>query len=320
MTAVELDLHDGGISRPDDHAPISLMGDHVHHQGELMLSYRYMLMYMNGNRDRTEDLSRADVLRQFMVAPTDMTMQMHMVGLMYAPHDKLTLSTMVPYVHMAMNHETRMGQNFRTTSDGFGDIKTAALIPVLQTEHHEVIAKAGVSFPTGSIDQRDDTPARNNAKLPYPMQIGSGTWDLQPGLTYKGKAGNWSWGLQSGGTIRLGKNSNDYRLGNRVFITPWLARKWTDWLSTSVRVNGQAWGNITGRDKELNPRLVQTAAPDLQKGRRLDLMFGVNLLKPRGKLKNHRLAVELGFPLYQHLTGPQLETDFILSAGWQWAF
>ncbi|NBD18196.1 MAG: hypothetical protein GVY04_19270 [Cyanobacteria bacterium] len=32
--------------RPDGHAPIGVMGDHVHGQGEWMLSYRYMFILM----------------------------------------------------------------------------------------------------------------------------------------------------------------------------------------------------------------------------------------------------------------------------------
>ena len=36
-------------SRPDGHAPISVMGDHLHKKGEFMLSYRFMQMRMEGN-------------------------------------------------------------------------------------------------------------------------------------------------------------------------------------------------------------------------------------------------------------------------------
>jgi len=39
--------------RPDGHAPIGVMGDHTHEAGEWMLSYRYRLMFMDGNRDGT---------------------------------------------------------------------------------------------------------------------------------------------------------------------------------------------------------------------------------------------------------------------------
>ncbi|MDE2762781.1 MAG: hypothetical protein OXQ94_18130 [Gemmatimonadota bacterium] len=68
------------VSRPDGHAPIGVMGEHTHERGEWMLSHRFMRMSMAGNRDGTERLETADVLRDFMVAPLDMTMTMHMGG------------------------------------------------------------------------------------------------------------------------------------------------------------------------------------------------------------------------------------------------
>ena len=43
-------------NRPDGHAPISVMGDHVHHKGEFMFSYRYMIMgmsHLKSGNDRT---------------------------------------------------------------------------------------------------------------------------------------------------------------------------------------------------------------------------------------------------------------------------
>jgi hypothetical protein len=36
--------------------------------------------------------------------------------------------------------------------------------------------------------------------------------------------------------------------------------------------------------------------------------------------RRHRLALELGAPIYQDLNGPQMETDWMLTVGWQKAF
>ena len=36
--------------RADSHAPIGVMGEHMHKKGEWMLSYRYMYMDMEGSR------------------------------------------------------------------------------------------------------------------------------------------------------------------------------------------------------------------------------------------------------------------------------
>jgi hypothetical protein len=78
-----MDHHMSQGGRPDGQAPIGVMGDHVHKKGRIMLSYRYMRMEMDGNRSGSDDISTADVLNRFMVAPTNMTMEMHMFGIMY---------------------------------------------------------------------------------------------------------------------------------------------------------------------------------------------------------------------------------------------
>lgn len=59
--------HDGlqlgdaqATSTADDHAPIGVMGDHMHKKGEWMLGYRYMHMEMDGLRDGTSNVSTTE--------------------------------------------------------------------------------------------------------------------------------------------------------------------------------------------------------------------------------------------------------------------
>ncbi len=307
---------------PEDHAPIGVMGDHTHKAGEIMLSYRYMYMKMDGNRDGTNNLSREEVLEDFPVTPVDMDVQMHMFGAMYAPTDYITLMFMVPYIKKSMDHVTRSGARFETNSEGFGDIKSTGLFRVFYKKDHQIHLNLGMSFPTGSIDERDDTPAADNVILPYPMQLGSGTFDLILGTTYLGKSGIFSWGGQVLGTIRLGENDRDYSLGNKIEVITWGALRLNDWVSLSSRLDWTGLQNIDGADPALNPDMVPTADPDLRSIKRLDALFGINFINQAGPklVKGHRLAVEVGFPLYQKLRGPQLETDLIVTAGWQYAF
>ena len=308
-------------SRPDGNAPIGVMGDHTHHAGEWMVTYRYMFMDMDGNRDGTGRLNEQDVLAEgFMVVPTRMTMGMHMFGAMVALNDRLTLMAMLPYLQISMDHVTRMGDRFTTESEGVGDLRLTGLYVLRRWNRQQLHFNAGIGFPTGSIEKRDDTPAGANRKLPYPMQLGSGTFDLFPGITYVGQTDSWSWGAQLEGTLRLGRNNAGYSLGNRVAATVWGARKWTDWLSTSLRLNGQDWGNISGHDADLNPAMAPTADPGRRGGEQMDLMFGVNLLGKAGFVEHHRLAMEVGAPIYQSLDGPQLERKWLLTAGWKYAW
>lgn len=292
---------------------------HTHEKGEWMLQYHYMRMGMDGNRDGTSRMSSGEVLARYPVTPTSMDMEMHMLHVMHAPTERLTLMAMVPWVRLTMDHKTRMGGGFTTESEGLGDVKLAALFSAWRNEGHRLVAEFGTSFPTGSIDEKDNTPM-GFVRLPYPMQLGSGTFDLLPALTYLGQTELWAWGARADGVLRTGRNDNDYRLGHRAGATAWIARKLLPFLSASLRLDGQAWGNISGADPQLNPRLVPTADPDLRAGRRLDVLLGLNLFALEGRLAGNRIGVEGGVPIYQWLDGPQLETDYRLSIAWDWTF
>jgi len=151
----------------------------------------------------------------FLVTPTRMPMQMHRFGLMFAPADAITLMGMLPVMRYEMDHITRTGGTpenpaFTTESSGIGDLRVSGLIELATLGNQALHVNAGVSIPTGSVDERDVLPTSNGqeVRLPYPMQTGSGTWDLLPGITYLGQAGDWSWGGQASATFRLGENDN----------------------------------------------------------------------------------------------------------------
>jgi hypothetical protein len=95
-------------ARPDGHAPIGVMADHYHKKGEWMTSYRYMFMSMDGNRMGDDNLSTAQVAPGtgvgFPIVPIKMHMGMHMLGMMYAPSDRVTLMGMLNHTSMEMDH------------------------------------------------------------------------------------------------------------------------------------------------------------------------------------------------------------------------
>jgi hypothetical protein len=310
------------VGRADGHAPIGVMGDHTHAAGEWMLSYRYMFMSMRGNRDGTERVSASDVLAEFPVTPTAMDMEMHMFGVMYAPHDRITLMAMLPYLRLDMEHRTRSGASFTTRSDGIGDVKVEAIGSVFRDDHHHVMVNLGVSAPTGTLRAEDNLPftGGERVKLPYPMQLGSGTPDLRPAVTWTAHRGRWSLGSQVRGTVRIGRNREGYRLGHALHATGWAMVQPFPWLSFSARLAFDKWKDIVGDDGDLNDEMVPTADPSLRAGRRVDVLLGANFLVTRGRLAGHRFAVEVARPVHQSLDGPQLETDWIATAGWQLAF
>jgi len=348
-TSFDLTVKDGQVkhaARADAHGPIGVMGDHRHHEGELMLSYRYMRMQMEGNLIGQDSVSPNTIVTTvpnrffgmpmqpptLRIVPTEMSMDMHMLGAMFGVTDTITLMGMVPIIDKDMHlitYKGAMGTNvlgdFDTHTDGMGDVSLSALIGLYdqktpQAEQH-LNLMLGLSAPTGSITEtgRVLTPMGQTpvVRLPYAMQLGSGTWDFLPGITYTNRHGNLSFGAQYRGWVRLeDKNEEGYRLGDLHQVTGWAEYEWAPWVSNSIRLAYQTQDSIHGIDPEIvGP--VQTANPDFYGGDRLDLLFGVNLIGQRGTICGHRLAAEFGVPVYQNLNGPQMETDWTLTVGWQ---
>ncbi len=310
-------------SRADSHAPIGVMGDHRHEKGEVMLSYRYMYMAMEGSRDGTAALTDAEIVsptgNNFIVTPTKMPMSMFMFGAMFAPSDQVTLMAMLPILDISMDHMTRAGGMFTTESGGLGDVKVGAMVGLTEWEDQSLHLNAMLSLPTGSIEAMDELPSSNGneVQLPYPMQVGSGTFDLMPAVTWLGQLGDWSWGAQGGGTFRLGSNDRDWTLGDRVMATAWWSRNLNRNFAASLRLQATDVGEIDGMDAapSVNPAVVPTARTDLRGGSTVELGLGLNVYIPQ--MRAFRLAWEGMLPLYRDLNGPQLETDWRVTVGLQ---
>jgi len=301
-------------------APASIMGSHLHSKGEWMFSYHYMNMDMEGNLDGTNSVSPQQIFAAgFMVAPISMTMEMHMFGAMYGLSDSVGLMVMVPYLKNEMDHTTMTNMNFTTRSEGPGDVEVSSSIVLSQNQSMQLLLNAGVSLPTGSIDERDTTPAMTSAKLPYPMQLGSGTYDLKLGITYARHKKKWGWGGQGMATIRTGTNDNAYTLGDKFELTGWLLNQFAHSHSALLKLVYVDTGNIDGTDPELNPNMVPTADPLLRAGQRADITLGYTFSGSQSMMSGHKIAFEYSLPIYQNLDGLQLEVDQILSVQWQYS-
>mgnify|MGYP001564831051 CR=1 FL=1 len=321
FVALALGLSAGVSSaRPDSHAPIGVMGDHTHQQGEWMTSYRYMSMSMGPNYSGSSQVSPSQVHANFMVAPVSMDMDMHMVGVMYAPSDNITLMGMFNHVDISMDHLVRNGMTFTTGVSSVGDTGLGALWAVKKSTTHKVQINLGVSLPTGDITVRDATPMGADSILPYAMRLGSGTYDLKPGITWTYLGEGWSCGAQGVATIRLDENDRNYTLGDRVDLTTWISYSIHPSVSVSARLSYADWQNVDGADTRLNPMMVPTARTDLRAGSETIAHIGLNWEIPTGTFEGHRLAVEYGSVIERDLTGPQLGTDNVITIAWQWAF
>jgi len=327
-----LNAHEGPwtAGRPDGHAPITVMGDHMHAMGEWMLSYRFMSMDMEGLLKGSDNVSTNSMLTKnggdYAMLPEKMSMDMHMLGTMYAVSEKWTLMAMINYLDNDMDMNMEMGamkmvMKSSAESSGFGDIKFSGLYDLASWDNGQrVHLNVGISAPTGSIDEK----ASDGKILGYGMQLGSGTWDFLPALTFLGQTDNYSWGAQVGGALRMGDNDRDYSLGDRFDAILWGARKLTDSFSLSAKFDYATQGEIEGKDADIAARNMMMKSPGFDpasQGRDISTFgLGLNYYCRNGTFKGHRLAVEWETPMSEDVNGVQLETDSIWSLGWQYAW
>jgi len=332
------DEHHAGHA--NGHAPIGVMGEHMHDKGEWMLSYRFMRMEMDGSRQGSNQISPEEIATTvanpfagpatLRVVPTEMSTEMHMLGGMYAPSDNITLMAMVQYLDREMDHvtfqggagTTRLG-NFTTRAQGFGDTTVSSLIKLYEDETHHLHLNAGLSLPTGSTRERDTvlTPmnTRPELRLPYAMQLGSGTYDAMPGITYTGKSQKMGWGAQYTSRLPLGRNSQNYSLGDKHMLSAWGSYLFAPSVSASFRVTGETESEIDGQDIEITAP-VQTADPDNYGGERISASLGINTVVTNGALTGHRFSAEVTLPVHQNLNGAQLERESAFTLGWSKSF
>jgi hypothetical protein len=217
-----------------------LFGHTLAKAGDMMLGYRYMRNMQSGDiLHNTGAASEKAVISQACPGglieenagsregcsflPREMTMNMHMLDIMYAPTDWLTLMLMPQFMDMDMGlyvpdsldlagglHGSHSPNGHET--GGIGDTGLYALVKLFDRSNHHLHATVGFSAPTGDVDIKTKDHGRANnregAFIHYGMQLGSGTWDFKPSLTYTGKADDWSWGAQVGGTKRLEGKTN----------------------------------------------------------------------------------------------------------------
>lgn len=314
--------------RADSHAPIGVMGDHLHKAGEFMLSVRHMSMSMEGHRQGENALTAHEVFqRGFSAAATEMDMEMNMFGMMYAPSDSVTLMLMANHLDLEMGmimnphaemHDMHGGHSMAMShsTSGWGDVSLTALVKGWQSGKQTMHWNLGISAPTGSVAEM-----MHGAFQPYGMQLGSGTWDAKVGATYSGLNETFGWGAQALGTIRL-EDGGESGFSRADALE---ASVWGSWLldsawSVSGRLKYSAEGPLDGH---YNGPHAHAAPPHFQPnygGDVLEAILGVNYLWSQGSLKGHRLALEYGQPIYQQLNGVGMNRKETLTLGWQYAW
>jgi hypothetical protein len=204
---------------------------------------------------------------------------------------------------------TPLVRNYPGT-EGLADFTLSGIYRVYQDEVHRVQVSLGFSFPTGSNtatfnDWIAPNGAFGNIRGFYGMQLGTGTFDIMPGVVYAGFTGPWSWGASYRGRFPLAPNPQNYLWGDLHEFNGWGGYTLLPGLTTTFRVNTALQGQIRGFDQEIRGAAVP-ANPSFYGGQRVELFGGGTISGKFIGYDNWTLAVEAGLPVYQNLNGPQI--------------
>jgi len=303
---------------------------HVHPAGMWMLSYQYMHMDMSGLRDGTSDVAldqigyKRNLEYEYMMIPTAMTMDMHMLMAMYGITDTWTVMVMPSFVATKMDMLMDMGPMMSKMgampydpmkTSGLGDTEVRGSYKI----NNLLTASLGLSLPTGSVSE-EVTSMNKTFRAPYDMQLGSGSYDFKPAITYNALSDDakWNWGAQAMYTWHTAENDNGWRYGDSLRLNGWLQRAFgpaSGWL----RLAGSDTGSIRGEDPQIaalqswSP--MPDADPDNYGGTKIDGAVGTSV-----SLGPASLGLEFGVPLYQNLNGLQMKTSWFMTAGLQVMF
>ncbi len=288
----------------------------------------YKRQRFEGYQSGTDKLSNNDVLfvpgdtrtdENYPILPTVISQEAVVVQFAYQLDDSSSLSLGIPYIRQSTDHISSVPgyDTFEIESQGVGDIYLNYQRTFYQNAQHQWRWTLGLSAPTGSIDEKGDTPrGPGNQQLPYTMQLGSGTWDFPLAIHYQYSGETTVWGANVQARVRSGENDRDYRLGNRLTVNGWGRRCLEVGLCVTARLSYVHWQDIRGQDDSIvipssNPYPANITDPDNYGGDKVNLALGLEM-----PWQNNLLVMELGAPLIQDLNGVQTRENFSVSLGW----
>ncbi|REL35944.1 transporter [Thalassotalea euphylliae] len=295
-------------------------------------SVLYKQMRLDGYMTGSTDLSNEEVLfrpvevrtdSNYPILPTVITQEAVISQLAYRIDENQSIGLSIPLIRQSTDHISIVPSypEFTIDSQGLGDLAIDYKAVLFRDLARQITYSVGVSLPTGSIDQKGDTPrAAGDQQLPYTMQLGSGTWDFVGGLGYQHTLGDWRLGADLFVKLRTGKNDRDYRLGNRFALSTWARLAINDSVQPFAKVSYHDWGSINGRDDEITvpgpfPYPANITNPNNYGGRQVNTAAGVEFT-----LADHTISLEYSLPVYQSLNGVQTKEKGNAAVRWQTEF
>jgi len=318
---------------------MNILGAGVPETYEFRFKVSPMVMRMDGLRDGQSSVNGDSLLGmpsmgKYMAVPLNMDMRMLNLAAGYSFSDDFFGALMFMYKQNTMDMKfnsmmkTTTGRDgFTMKSGGMGDVMLMTKYrlfyndPLFPTKQASLFA--GLSIPTGSIDQKNTEhplAMRQSEQLPYPMQLGSGTFDPMAGFVYQASASPYWWGANLIYTARPFKNSRDYSLGDELRYDLYFMYQLRYNFLVQVQLNGRQWGRIRGEMDEAATGASGRSTKGDPTSQYMTPLWDTD------HFGGHKVTATVGFqwqpwalhivdftfgvPVYQNLNGPQLEEDY----------
>lgn len=298
--------------------------------------WEFGLSYTKGSfgeyRSGTESLTFQDVLfspgenrtaQNFPVVPTFIDQSAINLSATYYLSNKTALSVSVPYISQSTDHISSVPgfDEFILKTKGIGDVAVSIAYGEKLSKNGHFSGVVGVKIPVGSIDETGDTPRNGTGtleRLPYTMQLGSGSIDLTGSLTYAHNIDSFRTGVNIKGTFRTERNKHDYRLGHNVGAAIFARYAKHPAFQPGVRLSARYIGRVGGGDRSLQvpgpfPFPASITDPGNYGGEKISAAATVkSCVDTMCKLS---FSADYRRPLYQHLNGVQPEERSSFSLG-----
>lgn len=260
------------------------------------------------------------------VIPNKMTMRMIMLGVMYAPSDKVTLMGMAMFNDKKMVLDTHQGMmarkylgSFETSSSDLSKISLSALFNLYKVEFSRWHAIFGLEKSLGESSEKGMVLTPMNMKtsitLPYGMQSSDKALRLNAGITNVRLIGDFILGNQL--LVKKVIDEKDWNFGDEFEYNIWLQGSFNDRASYSFRLNYKDQDSIDGSDKTIMAP-VQSANPLNYGGKVLNLGIGINaIFDIFGGRHKDRFAFEIIKPIDQNKNGLQMKDGITIHIGFQ---
>jgi hypothetical protein len=311
-------LHSADDSEPP--SPIGLRFGEPLENDRFRISVQFERIHKQGLRVSDDGISPSELFDNvppspvYLRSPRSLAITSHTFQLAYAPHPRVTLVAVVPFLQKELESLAASGLRSEVQTQGIGDLGFAVVLPFIRKGKESSHVHLGFDLPTGAIRRGGD-----ETRLPYDNQIGNGTVDVEWGWTYRGHHDRFSWGGQILGRHPIGRNGLNYSEGSRFEASLWGGLVIVDGLSASLRLHWQKQNNIRLRDRVPNASILDPSDnAKARGGTRFTIVPGLTFTIPQ--LPHQRVAIEIGVPFFEDLDGPQLEQDWSIKTGWQWDF